>query len=771
MAISDVTLSASARSNLLALQSTATMLGQTQEALSTGKKVNSALDDATSYFASQGFLNSANDLSNLNDSMSTALQTITAASNAITSLTSVVTQLQGVVNSALQTTDTATRAGLASQYNGLLTQLDSLANDASFNGTNLVNSLTSELKIDFNTSNTTNLTVSGSNLTSAGLGLGAAVSGFAENTMAQEVTSALTAATDPSTLTNAVYGGTLTGLSVTGAATQIGSGSGSGAKITSDSQIIAGVSQAATDGATIMATATVNTAPTTLTNALASTALGQEGVTVTTVAAPTNSAGTASSSASNQTTVAITGQFSVTGGSASVFSTTGKDGSPNTLVNNSTTTTSESVVTVGIGQTIQIAVDYGNTTTTPATVTQYTNNTGAAITFNLGDATAGVTTNGTLSYNGAGATAAAALTASTVVQSNSAPVATTGGTATAITTPGGVVITTAAAADEITDAGNIATAVTDGTLTAVGTANNSGANGSAPATIAITGQYTYLDGGATHQAIVIGAGQSIQVQDNPGVAAHVTLTNYQNQTDHDVVIALGTNSLMTVATNGTNTNYAANSTVSYTLGAGSVSTTGVTLDDGQTLNGNTLINALGVANGGSVTVSQTSAATAAQIAAGVGTTTQTGITNYDASSATITAIGAAGVKATIDGTGATTYSGANLEVSLSGVKVLTGSSTTVVADSLTTAQDELTAALAELRTASSSLGNNNTLVTTRQTFTTNLINTLQTASDNLVLADSNTEGANMQSLQAQDQLGIVSLGISGQLAQAILKLF
>jgi flagellin-like hook-associated protein FlgL len=79
--------------------------------------------------------------------------------------------------------------------------------------------------------------------------------------------------------------------------------------------------------------------------------------------------------------------------------------------------------------------------------------------------------------------------------------------------------------------------------------------------------------------------------------------------------------------------------------------------------------------------------------------------------------------------------------------------------------------LSTLRTDAASFGGNATLIQTRQDFTTNLINSLQTASDGLVLADTNQEGANLQALQAQDQLGIVSLGISGQLAQAILRLF
>ena len=46
MSLSNITLSASVRQNLLSLQGTATLLATTQERLATGKKVNSALESA-----------------------------------------------------------------------------------------------------------------------------------------------------------------------------------------------------------------------------------------------------------------------------------------------------------------------------------------------------------------------------------------------------------------------------------------------------------------------------------------------------------------------------------------------------------------------------------------------------------------------------------------------------------------------------------------------------------------------------------------------------
>lgn len=182
MAIGDISLSASARANLGALQSLAKLLQQTQQNLSTGKKVNSAADNANAFFASQGFLNRANDLANLKDNLSTALQTVTSVNLSITNVTALVNQLKGLTVQALGTTDTTVRAGLASQFNDLRTQLDLLVNDATFNGTNLINSTANNLVVYFNENNTTALTITGVNITSAGLSIAAATGDFSDAT-------------------------------------------------------------------------------------------------------------------------------------------------------------------------------------------------------------------------------------------------------------------------------------------------------------------------------------------------------------------------------------------------------------------------------------------------------------------------------------------------------------------------------------------------------------------------------------------------------------
>ena len=81
--MSDITLSAGVRQNLLTLQSTADMMATTQNRLATGKKVNSALDNPTNFFTSQSLSARAKDLTNLLDGIGNAIKTIEAADNEV----------------------------------------------------------------------------------------------------------------------------------------------------------------------------------------------------------------------------------------------------------------------------------------------------------------------------------------------------------------------------------------------------------------------------------------------------------------------------------------------------------------------------------------------------------------------------------------------------------------------------------------------------------------------------------------------------------------
>ena len=163
---SNVTLSAGIRQNLLSLQNTAALLGQTQERLATGRKVNSALDNPGNFFTSQSLQSRGSDLSALLDSMGNAVQTIKAADVGISAITKLVESAKAVANQAMASSDATVRADLATQFDDLLTQIDELATDASFNGVNLLDG--DDLTVNFNEDASSTLTITGVDASTGG---------------------------------------------------------------------------------------------------------------------------------------------------------------------------------------------------------------------------------------------------------------------------------------------------------------------------------------------------------------------------------------------------------------------------------------------------------------------------------------------------------------------------------------------------------------------------------------------------------------------------
>jgi len=178
MAISDISLTSGMRSNLLQLQGTAKLIDRTQERLSTGKQVNSALDNPTNFFAAQSHINRAADFSTRKDGMSEAIQNVKAADAGITAITALVSAAKGLTEAALGTANTTDRTAFAAQYTELQTQISNLATDSGYRGTNLLAS--SNLTVNFNEDATASLTVTGFDGSAAGIGLTTAPATFTD---------------------------------------------------------------------------------------------------------------------------------------------------------------------------------------------------------------------------------------------------------------------------------------------------------------------------------------------------------------------------------------------------------------------------------------------------------------------------------------------------------------------------------------------------------------------------------------------------------------
>jgi flagellin len=100
--MSDISLSKAVRSNLLSLKGTADMMASTQNRLATGNKVNSALDNPSSWFTAKGLTNRASDLGSLIDSMANGVKTLEAADNGLSAMTKTLESMQSTLRQARQ---------------------------------------------------------------------------------------------------------------------------------------------------------------------------------------------------------------------------------------------------------------------------------------------------------------------------------------------------------------------------------------------------------------------------------------------------------------------------------------------------------------------------------------------------------------------------------------------------------------------------------------------------------------------------------------------
>ncbi len=210
MALKDVSLSSSAKTNLFSIQNISKGLEKTEKNIATGKKVNSIFEGASAFLQSQGFLDRASDLSNVKDATSIALQTINISNSAIDSVSKLVDQAKGLTTAALQTQDPTQRAALAQQFDDLRGQIDGIVSDAKLNGRNLIDGTSGSLTVNFNESSTSSLTINNTNLTSAGLGVAASTNSFANNSDINTAISNLTTASSTLRTTAASLGSNAT---------------------------------------------------------------------------------------------------------------------------------------------------------------------------------------------------------------------------------------------------------------------------------------------------------------------------------------------------------------------------------------------------------------------------------------------------------------------------------------------------------------------------------------------------------------------------------
>jgi flagellin-like hook-associated protein FlgL len=190
--VDKVALGASMRANLLSLQKTNSLLDTSQLRLSTGRKVNSALDDPRSFFSAQGLTNRATDLGRLLDGMGQSIQTVKAADDGVSAMTKLMEQADSIVTQAkehLNSGGTGTDAEMTAfekDFDAIMVQMEGVLEDANYRGINLLTD--DKLVTQFNEDNSNTFEIAGADF-GTGTDLGVTWSSVTTDWTAYDLTS------------------------------------------------------------------------------------------------------------------------------------------------------------------------------------------------------------------------------------------------------------------------------------------------------------------------------------------------------------------------------------------------------------------------------------------------------------------------------------------------------------------------------------------------------------------------------------------------------
>jgi len=161
------------RDAMIALQNlnvTGAELGVTQQRISTGRKVDSAKDNGSTWAIAQSMRATSTSLNAVKDSLQRGQSTLDVALAAGSSVSDLLVQMKEKALAASDTTlDTAGRSALNEDFKALRDQLAKTVANADFNGTNMIKTGGSTLAALANAAGTSKITVAAQSL-----GLGSA---------------------------------------------------------------------------------------------------------------------------------------------------------------------------------------------------------------------------------------------------------------------------------------------------------------------------------------------------------------------------------------------------------------------------------------------------------------------------------------------------------------------------------------------------------------------------------------------------------------------
>jgi len=748
MAINDISLTAGMRSNLIALQGTVDLLNRTQERLSTGKKVNTALDNPLNFFAAKDLNSRASDLAGFKDGMSEAVQTIKAANNGISAIEGLLAQAKALAATA--------KAGTAGTVTTITIDLASVTagQTISIGGTTFTAS---------------------AGLQSATLEFGSVVSG--DTVTIGNTTYTAIGQKEVITLNNITAGQTITIGSTTYAA--VGQ-----SEVITLNNITSG--QTVTFGSTTY-TALGRMEVLTFANATAgqTITIGSTtyvGTTGNTVAATEFSIDTAALFAATLAT-SIAGQ-------GSTIVTTSATG-----VTLSSTTSSQTINLTGVGTKVTTSfATFGTTQFAISATVGLTASSSAYVSGTLGDALS--TAGSTITTTSGGTITLSATTSSQTINFGSLSITSTAFAtiaATRFAISAGVGLTASSSAyvsGSLVEKANLTSATTNGGVitldatTSAGTVNlgslsiSSTAFATLAATeFAIAASFTTSASSAYAANSFLTQAALTPVSTSGGLVTLSTTTSAGTVSEEGAIVLADTAGLYAFNI-GTTDSYAATKlTAKIATAAASAFTA--------------------AASGVRITLSAgTSTLPSTQVVDN--TASFTTVVNQDSASRTSLASQFAEILNQLDLLATdSSYKGINFLESTSSLDVKFGKEDTdkITIDGFdssaatllgkektafngwTTNADvnvdiaALTAATDTLTTESSRLSSGLSIINTRQDWVKLMVNTVTEGADKLTLADMNEEGANMLMLQTRQTLGTTALSLSAQAAQSVLRLF
>ena len=754
--MSGIVLSSSVRQNLLSLQSTADLLATTQSRLSTGKSVNSALDNPTNFFTAQSLDNRASDINNLLDGIANGVQVLQAANTGITSLQKLIDSAKSIANQALQTTvGYSTKSNVSTTISG--------ATAADLRGTTSFASATALSGVLYNgtaggtTAAGGSVTLGATQGSVAGTGTVYAADGSTALTGAitllgtNAASKLATAPADGDTLT--VNGKTVTfRAGAAPAQAAVPTGSGVSGNLVTDG-----------NGNTTVYLGTSTTPAATVGDVLTAIDLAS-GVKTSTISNGAATIGAASAATASSAAAGVVTLKSSTGADLSVtgnadflkeLGLTSATGGGNVTVSATRTTSASSLGSlISDGSTLNVdghVITFKNapvpgSSNAPAIATGFGVN-GHIQTDGAGNSTVylqgGSVTDVLNAIDLATGTQTASISAAGAATLSTA----SGQTNSSINASGQLKLSTGVNADlSVTGTGNA--------LNVLGLAGNTGT------ATAFTAARTSGVGGLTGKTLTFSSfngGTAVNVTFGDGTNGTVKTLDQLNSKlqANNLTATIDANGLLTVST----TNDYASSTIGSSAAGGSI--------------GGTLTTALTFSTASSPvqdTVAQTSRANLVSQYNNI--LSQIDSTAQDSSFNGVNLLNGDQLKLVFDETAKSslnitgvTYNskGLGLASLTTGVDFIDNSATNKVLSNLN-------AASSTLRSEASSLGSNLSVVQVRQDFNKNLINVLQTGSSNLTLADTNVEAANSQALSTRQSIAVSALSLANQSQQSVLQL-